>query len=118
MSVNAIRLIGFLFFCETLFLASTFRTWLAVCAVAFLAGAVIWMRNQRVCRTQDESPSRLPRWFRGLLIAITIGSIVGFTAAWRWASQVGESINPIYVGDRCLGARRVLFVSGRLVAET
>ncbi len=98
MSVNAKRLIGFLFFSETLFLASTFRTWLSVCLVACLVGAVIWMRNRRGSRAQNESPSRLPRWFRWSLLAITFGSILGVTGVWRWASQVGESINPIYVG--------------------
>ncbi len=98
MSGNAKRLIAFLFFSEMLFLASTFRTWLAVCIVACLAGAVIWMRNLRDRGALTESASRLARWFRWSLVAITLGSILAVTAAWRWASQLGESINPIYVG--------------------
>ena len=98
MSDGAKRLIGFLLFSETLFLASTFRTWLAVCTVACLAGAVIWMQNSRGRGEQTVAPSRLARWFGWLLVAITFGAILGVTAVWRWASQLGESINPIYVG--------------------
>lgn len=97
MSVNAQRLIAFLCFSQTLFLASTFRTWEAVGVVAFVAGVVIWMRNRRISRDQQETPSRLPNWIRNSLLAILFCVIVGVAAAWRWASQVGESINPIYV---------------------
>lgn len=116
MSVNAQRVLGILLFSETMFLASTFGTWIVACVLAGFAAVVVWARSGRHSRVEGtEAPSRFRRWLIGISLTVLFSAVFVATAAWRWSSQVGESINPIYVGVDVLA--HVAFFSS-LVAWT
>jgi transglutaminase-like putative cysteine protease len=95
MSVKEKWLIGFLFLLQALFLASTFRTWLPVCTATLISGAIVFVWHGRAAR---ESRSPMRRWLSWTMILVMLAAIVSVTTVWRLSSQIGESINPIYVG--------------------
>jgi hypothetical protein len=97
MSVQAKWLIGSLLLMQALFLGSTFQTWRPVCLITIIASGVVVIRNRRPLQAEQSQP-RAPRWLVPTLLTLSFLGIIGVTAVWRIANQVGESINPIYVG--------------------
>ena len=108
-------IIGSLLLVQTMFLGSTFRSWLHV-TLAFLAGVtIVVIRNRHANQPvpADSSPSEAEQSSRlrqPLMMALAVMIIIAITGAWRLGAQLGESINPIYVAIDVL-THSALFVS-------
>jgi transglutaminase-like putative cysteine protease len=98
MSANSSRLIGFLFLSQSLLVASTFRSWLPVFSFACMSILLVVIQRSHVRQGVSGSPSWRRRWLGRLALLGLHATIIGVTATWRFGSQVGESINAIYVG--------------------
>lgn len=88
--------LGLLLGAQSVFLASTFRSFYVVVSLFLLAALVVVMRDQLRGRVRSQL-SPWPRWLRWSLWSVLFGAITSMVAVWRISRQVGEDINPVYL---------------------
>jgi transglutaminase-like putative cysteine protease len=111
MTANHNRIIVFLYLSQMLFVASTFRTWLPVFSFTATMLLMAFMRQRRLAaQTESELKHRIPRWLNWSLMMVAYLTILLVTGVWRLGGQIGDNINPIYLGVDIL-AHASLFCS-------
>lgn len=96
MNSRAQQIIGLLAIVLGLFVGSTFETRAPVLAATAMACLLVYAQRNR--RDEPKLRSWSKRWLIRGGVGIVVLGITAITAAWRMGSQLGESINLVYVG--------------------
>ncbi|MFK8113836.1 MAG: transglutaminase-like domain-containing protein [Rubripirellula sp.] len=104
MATRSKQVLGFLMFALTMFLSSTFQNWVPVCLAASITALVVLLRHKKATTGMrlKQPSSGVSRWLGWFGWTFGVLLILAVTGVWRWASQVGTIVNPIYVGTDIL----------------
>ncbi len=109
MRLNARAILGLLIWAQSLFLASTFRSWFVIVSFVTLASLLVIARESSASRNRS-SRAVAPRWLRWIVFFLLFAIAAFVIALWRIGNQVGDDINPVYLGADILAHSSMVFM--------